>query len=1645
MSGHKFENEKIGYMWDTTPLHFAALLSLDRVCVWLVENSEFRVNVNRFSGIGTPLACTLAPQLMLGRDQSLYVDHPGVNNNTCKVLKCLLKSGLVINNVRIDPWRDWSPLAMAVNADIGWDILLKEGAIIDNTCMTELEKIGHEETKLVRRFVENVTEINISADVKSRFTKLALEQKDTGLPVLELISKSNDMIDVIGREVALQKASLFGQIGVVKDVLAQSDLDINFCGPETQGLTALHSASINGQIDVVRLLIDHGAALDLKDSKLSYLRGFRHLTAFMLAVINGQKEVAMMLENSGADINALDDHGHSTLHMAAICSVSVLEYILHSPRFHQTVSVRSTANATVLMMAVISGDKNIVEYVLKRSSLSDVLARCTFPNYSDPHNGYTALHFSVHYNSPRSIIEVLIQSGLEMSLQTELGDTPLHIAAAHGKLGLFRVLMSFTEQEVFLTPLSARDPFKYTSIVDRAAYIQDTASKWYSPSIYPSDYPTEPWSSVLLSIIHGRWVSRHEMFQALQMYLSMPGINLEPKDAEGRSPLVVLCQELSKPDDPDRWDSWIALHSSIDLLIRRGAEILSQDAVGNTTIHYICEVASIPHHFGALLILLYESTPILLCSKPNEHSIESYYYTTLEAELYEGSPLISNLSNKLNLPLELQRRQSSGKFSNSALLNIINNDNQTALHVIFEMLDVKPYSSSIERFALELLKLATKEDVNNVLPDGRSLLNISFNNGYDALSQRLVDMDIDVRACKEIDGEDFSPLELLCTYSSENQELIRSMISRLRPEELYESRDDFLIHTACSLGSIAVTEEFLSAGWSTETTNEIGCTPIISAIEGGQESTVELLLAHGAHLSNVMYKFGELDQPYNPLEFARTATMCQLIDSKGLIDWSPEALEDREEFFKGGWVPGITSDPNEPNSYSGTWDSKAISSISVLHVAAYKGNIEALEFGIVQKHLKVDAQASLGLTPLFFAIFGDEESVVKMLLQHGADANECYGPVKVTPLHVAVAAENVFVIEMLISHGADPQFANRDGWTPYMVARLNYKDDIMVEALENSPSSLLSSSKNLTLILAELYLAPLEKVVEKGEDTFGTDNRIHIGLEKAILCNDVEMVNALPKNGWSPESTCSCGCTILLTVLHDGLLELADYFIDAGVTVKGAIMESRAATTITELFPPGLPPRGSIVVETLKSKQSLEGSTSLDLATGFGDSKLVQKILNRSQPSSPQILRALHTAVLNYHTGCVRILLHRLAVQSRNKNCLEAEHTVITHPEYLSAPLLFSEHNGGLRVRHEPLATALNLAANCSNDSFRVINELLSHGADLEARDQYGDTALHHALFNGSLKAAMILVFAGANVSSISGKKRSPIQLSLAYCTPNIVSLLHKFGASLETDMYSRGDLLSVAIQRSSPEMVHALMKLGVNLNTEDQTGVPVLLTALKYLEEDFILELLPEIDDIRHKKLGTMLNQASAQSLSKIISVLLSREFKIPGDINEYVNHAGEDGAPLYLAAIGKKINTRVECMELLIHHGAEIDLVSGPQGTPLMAACYHGAYDSVVYLLKHGASTTCKKRDGIEATAMQAAYLHKDIMLLLQSFQDNGPKALEEPRTVMNANVPMLEWCMLRLENNEKESERETHLSLFEEASSQPWWTEDIDTHED
>ncbi|TGO35055.1 hypothetical protein BHYA_0172g00180 [Botrytis hyacinthi] len=93
----------------------------------------------------------------------------------------------------------------------------------------------------------------------------------------------------------------------------------------------------------------------------------------------------------------------------------------------------------------------------------------------------------------------------------------------------------------------------------------------------------------------------------------------------------------------------------------------------------------------------------------------------------------------------------------------------------------------------------------------------------------------------------------------------------------------------------------------------------------------------------------------------------------------------------------------------------------------------------------------------------------------------------------------------------------------------------------------------------------------------------------------------------------------------------------------------------------------------------------------------------------------------------------------------------------------------------------------------------------------------------------------------------------------------------------------------------------------------------------------------------------------------------------------------------------------ELLIDHEAELEFIKPSHGTPLM-----------------GARTTYNKRDGTQMTAVKEARHYPDIVSLLNSFEEKGIEALNEPRPVRLANMMKFEECLNRI-SEEKEQQKD------------------------
>jgi uncharacterized protein len=105
------------------------------------------------------------------------------------------------------------------------------------------------------------------------------------------------------------EASALGRAGRLKTILGQSRFKVN--EPNAEGFTPLGLAAFFGNADAVKVILDQGATVDLKDKSR-----FGN-TALDAAVAADHADVVRILLAAGASVNVRDSSGYTPLHKAA--------------------------------------------------------------------------------------------------------------------------------------------------------------------------------------------------------------------------------------------------------------------------------------------------------------------------------------------------------------------------------------------------------------------------------------------------------------------------------------------------------------------------------------------------------------------------------------------------------------------------------------------------------------------------------------------------------------------------------------------------------------------------------------------------------------------------------------------------------------------------------------------------------------------------------------------------------------------------------------------------------------------------------------------------------------------------------------------------------------------------------------------------------------------------------------------------------------------------------------------------------------------------------------------------------------------------------------------------------------------------------
>ena len=181
--------------------------------------------------------------------------------------------------------------------------------------------------------------------------------------------------------------------------------------------TPLHLASKHGEVEVARVLLNHGAIVDAKDN-----RGWSPIHQSVTAdnwVGSDRLAVARLLLENNVDVNAQDENHETPLHLA--CNLGRLDFALVLMDHSAIVDAKNKQGRTPLHDISCGnsntrfGLKDIVQVLLERGANA---------NARDEDNA-TPLHLACS-GSVLELVPVLLDGGANPSAKDNLGQTPLH-------------------------------------------------------------------------------------------------------------------------------------------------------------------------------------------------------------------------------------------------------------------------------------------------------------------------------------------------------------------------------------------------------------------------------------------------------------------------------------------------------------------------------------------------------------------------------------------------------------------------------------------------------------------------------------------------------------------------------------------------------------------------------------------------------------------------------------------------------------------------------------------------------------------------------------------------------------------------------------------------------------------------------------------------------------------------------------------------------------------------------------------------------------------------------------------------------------------------------------------------------------------
>ncbi|RDW58460.1 hypothetical protein BP5796_12390 [Coleophoma crateriformis] len=289
------------------------------------------------------------------------------------------------------------------------------------------------------------------------------------------------------------------------------------------------------------------------------------------------------------------------------------------------------------------------------------------------------------------------------------------------------------------------------------------------------------------------------------------------------------------------------------------------------------------------------------------------------------------------------------------------------------------------------------------------------------------------------------------------------------------------------------------------------------------------------------------------------------------------------------------------------------------------------------------------------------------------------------------------------------------------------------------------------------------------------------------------------------------------------------------------------------------------------------------------------------------------------------------------------------------------------------LDKALYLAS--SDGHTEAIEQLLSKGADVNARDIRRGSALQAASYKGHEQIVNLLLEKGADVNAQGGHCGNALQAASIGVHEQIVKLLLEKDVDVNAQGGYYGNALQAISFRGHEQIVNLLLEKGADVNAQGGLYGNALQAASVEGHEQIVRLLLEKDVDVNAQGgyYGNALQAASYGDHEPIVKLLLEK--------GVYVNARGGHYCNALQAASGRGF---MRIVNLLISSGANVNVQGGFYGSTLHAAVETGHEDIVKLLLSYGADYTLTDSSGL--TARDIASM-KEFESIVRLFGDPQP----------------------------------------------------------